>query len=88
MTNAKRDQNHVTTKLGVLCTDGVTLIPIALDSNQNVKVDTVSTISFDPATVDLRDENLVTAWMGVRSDDTSVVCPIYVNADGAILVDL
>lgn len=86
MTNAKRDSNHVPTRLGVLCTDGVTLVPIAIDAGGNMKVDAVSTISFTPSDIAPRDENHVAAWMGASSVDGTPV-PIYVNADGAVLID-
>lgn len=84
--NAIRDNNHIAVKLGVLCTDGVTLIPIAIDASGNVKVDTVSTVSVDLSTIDFRDSNYVPCWMGVNSI-TGLPCPIFVNASGAILVD-
>lgn len=87
--DAPHDQNFVKTKLGVSCLDGVTLIPIAIDPiSGGVKVDTTSTISFDPATVAPRDSNHDPAWLGTSSSDDSVVLPIYVNANGAILIDL
>lgn len=87
MANASRDNNHVPTKLGVLCTDGVTLVPIAIDPNGDMKVDSVSSISFDPSSIDFRDENYRPCWMGVRSDDGVTPCPVFVNADGAVLID-
>lgn len=86
MTNAIRDNNHVPVWLGVLCTDGVTLVPIAIDSATGFfKVDTTSTISFTPDQVALRDANYKHVLMGVDSTDDTKLCPIYVNADGAVL---
>lgn len=87
MSDALRDQNFVTTKLGVLCTDGVTTIPIAINaSNGCVLVDTTSSIS--PAAQNgRRDGNFRAAWMGVDSSDGTTPVPIYVNASGAILID-
>lgn len=86
MTDAVRDQNHVPVHLGVLCTDGVTLVPIAIDGSGNVKVDSVSTLLVPVNPIALRDRNHVPCWMGTSSvDDTPV--PIYVNADGAILIE-
>ncbi len=84
---APRDQNHVPVKMGLWCVDGVTPIPIAIDALGNMKVDTASTISFDPATIAPRDENHVPVWMGVSSVDLVTPVPIYVNADGAVLID-
>lgn len=85
--NAPTDQNHVPAKLGVWCVDGVTLIPIAIDpDNGGVMTDSVSTIGFTPGSIDFRDENYRPCWMAVNSVDGSPI-PIFVNADGAILID-
>jgi len=87
MPSTPRDSNNVPAKMGVLCTDGVTLIPIAVDALGNMKVDQISTISFTPATIAPRDENFVPAWLGVSSVDNETPVPIYVNAEGAVLID-
>lgn len=84
---APRDQNHVPVKMGLLCTDGVTPVPIAIDASGNMKVDQASTISFSPEDIAPRDENHVPVWMGVSSVDGVTPVPIYVNADGAVLID-
>lgn len=87
MTNAIKDQNNVPVWLGVLCTDGVTLVPIAIDSVTGyVKTDEVSTISFTPNQVALRDENHKHVVMAVDWTDDTKLCPLYVNASGAVLV--
>jgi hypothetical protein len=88
MANAPRDNNHITAKLGVLCTDGVTLIPISIDPvSGGINVDTVSTIGFTPGSIDFRDANYQPCWMAQNSVDGTPI-PIFVNADGAILVDV
>lgn len=88
MTNAIADQNFVRSKLGVWCVDGTTLIPIAIDSsNGGLKVDTTSTIGFTPGSIDFRDENYKPCWMAENSVDGTPI-PIFVNSDGAILVDI
>ncbi len=87
MTDAIRDNNHVPVWLGVLCTDGVTLVPIAIDSASGYfKTDSSSTISFTPNQVAIRDQNYKNVLMGVDSTDNTKLCPIYVNASGAVLV--
>ena len=87
MSNAIHDQNFVPIKLGVLCTDGVTLIPIAVNSSGGgMKTDVVSSISYNPTGIDFRDENYRPAWMGVDSV-TGLACPIFVNASGEVLID-
>lgn len=86
--NTQRDQNHVTSKLGVLCTDGMTLIPIAINPiNGGVKVDTISVISFTPGSIDFRDENYRACWIAQNSV-SGLPIPIFVNANGAVLMDI
>jgi hypothetical protein len=86
MTQASRDQNHVTSLLGILYSDGVTLVPIAIDGSGHVKTDTTNTISFTPPTISPEDENFVNVLMGVDSTDPTKLCPVYVNSSGAILI--
>ncbi len=84
--NAPHDQNRVKAKLGVWCVDGVTLIPIAIDPvGGGLMVDTTSTIGFTPGSIDFRDENYQPCWMATNDDDGTTI-PIFVNADGAILI--
>lgn len=88
MANAIHDNNRVPVKMGVLCTDGVTLIPIKINAtNGGFEVDAVSTIGFTPGSIDFRDENYRPCWMGVDSV-TGAPIPLFVNADGAVLVDI
>lgn len=83
---APHDQNWVKAKLGVLCTDGVTVIPIAIDSvTGGVEIDTVSTIGFTPGSIDFRDQNYQACWMAQNSSDGTSI-PIFVNASGAVLI--
>lgn len=85
--NAPIDKNFVKTALGVWCVDGVTTIPIAIDpATGAVQVDTVSTISFSPEDIAPRDENAEPVLLAESSVDGSAI-PVYVNADGAILID-
>lgn len=81
-----QDNNFVPVKMGILYTDGVTPVPIAIDAGGNMKVDTANTIAFTPEDVARRDENHVPVWMGVSSVDGTPM-PIYVTAAGAVLVD-
>jgi len=88
MTNAIHEQNSIFAKIGVLCTDGVTLVPIKIDAaTGGIMVDTTSTIGFTPGSIDFRDENYRPCWMAQNADDGTPI-PIFVNADGAVLVDL
>jgi len=86
MPNAPRDQNHVPTKLGVLFSDGTTLVPIAVNpTNGGIKVNTVDTILVPVTQIALRDENFVHVMMGISSVDETPI-PWYVDSTGAVLV--
>lgn len=86
MTNAIRDNNHTPVLLGVLYSDGVTLVPIAIDGSGNMLTDEVSSIGFTPNPVAIRDQNFEHVLMGVDTADATLPCPVYVNSDGAVLV--
>ena len=86
MTNAARDKNHVTSQLGILFSDGVTLVPIAVDGSGNMLVNTTDTIGFTPPEISPEDENYVNVLMGVDSTDPTKLCPVYVDATGAVLI--
>lgn len=90
MTNAKRDENNVPTMLGVLNTDGTTIIPIkiGIDAGDNVvKVDDNTTGSDLGPTRALRDENYVTTLIGVSSADGVTPVAVYADANGKLLID-
>lgn len=86
--NTAKDNNFVPAKIGVLCTDGITLVNIAIDTTTGgMKVDTTSTIEFTPGSIDFRNQNYRPCWMAQNSVDGTPI-PIFVNASGAILVDM
>ena len=80
-----RDNNHVPALMGVLCTDGVSPIPIAVDAGGNVEVDEVSIVLLAAINAQ-RDENHVPTLMGVSADDGVTPLPVYVNAAGKVLI--
>lgn len=83
---APRDQNHIFAKMGVWCVDGITPIPIAINPvGGGIMVDSVSTISYNPADIAPRDGDYQTVWLGQSSTSNSVL-PINVNALGAVLI--
>lgn len=94
MADAPLDQNHVKAKLGVLFSDGVTLVPIKLAAGTNAMM-TNSTDVVDPAILALyeagkpipRDANGEPAWCGQSSTNSAVVYPIFVDLSGAILIE-
>jgi hypothetical protein len=87
MAEAKLDQNHVKSKLGILFSDGLTLVPITINpATGGVRTNTTDSVS--PAVFKaLRDQNFTPSWIGQSSVDQSII-PIFVDATGAILVDL
>jgi len=86
MTNAIKDKNYVSTKLGVLFSDGVTLVPIAINSLGYITTNETDSISFTPNQVAIRDENFENVLMAVDSTDATKLCPVYVDSTGAILI--
>lgn len=86
-TNAIRDQNHIPVKLGVLNTDGVTLVPIAINPVGNgMKITTIDTISFTMTPIDSEDDNFVDAIL--CEGDDGLTYPLVVNSSGAVLIDM
>lgn len=83
---APTDQNFVRSKMGVLNTDGRTLVTIKYDeSNNGMRVNYTDTISFTMTPIDLRDENFnkVLLWEGTDG----LTYPWVVNASGEVLVN-
>ena len=94
MTKALIDQNYVKSKLGVLFSDGVTLVPIKINSlNGAVQVNAIDTVA--PAILTLytngmaipRDSNNQPALCGQSDTNSEVVYPVFVDAAGAILIN-
>lgn len=87
MAEAKRDQNFITTILGVASEDGVTPRNVGITADHSLEVDddtTGSDLSGDDA---YRDQNFVTTMIAVSEDDGVTPVPLYVNSDGKLLVD-
>lgn len=91
MTNAKQDENYIKSQLGVLFTDGTTLIPIAIDpSSGAIKLNTSSQVSAEVLALVKanKDENYETAMKGVSSADGTTVLPVFVDSSGAVLASV
>ena len=87
MTNASLDQNNVATKLGVLFSDGVTLVPIAINpSTGRVRTNSTDTLSVPAGTIALSDENRKRVLMGINSVDGTPI-PVYVDTEGKVLIE-
>lgn len=87
MTNASRDDNRVTTALGILNTDGTTIMPLYVGGNHGLKV-TDGTGGADLGDGHaLRDDNRVTALLGVSSADGVTPVAVYIDSTGHLLVN-
>lgn len=88
MSTAPRDGNHVPTILAVLNTDtvqGINLVPIAINgTNNGLKIDTTSTISFTMQPIDSRDTNYVDCWLFEGTDGKTY--PAVANSSGGLLI--
>lgn len=88
MANAKLDGNHVPTILAVLNSDtiqGTNLVPIAINgTNNGLKIDTTSTISFIMQPIDSRDQNYVGCWLFEGTDGKTY--PAVANSSGGLLI--
>jgi len=82
---APADQNHIRSKMGVLNTDGRTLVTIKInESNGGMMINTIDTISFTMTPIAPRDENFnkVLLWQGTDG----LAYPWVVNAQGQVLI--
>ncbi len=85
---AKRDQNNVPTLLAVLNTDGTTVGMVdANPATHSLAVNNNTTGSDSGPTRALRDENFVPTMLAVSSADGTTLIPLYVDADGKLLID-
>lgn len=94
MTNPPQDQNYVKGKLGVLFSDGITLVPIKINSvNNGFKVNTTDVVDSSILALYIagkpipRDTNGEPAWSGQSDSDPNVSFPVFVDANGAVLID-
>lgn len=87
MTDAVPDQNRVYSRLGVLFSDGVTLIPIACNEalDNAMYVNTTDTVSVTWPSISPKDENYKDCMMFVGSD--GLTYPWAVDAEGKVLID-
>jgi len=86
--NAARDDNNVPTILGVLNTDGETVMEIqANPATKSLSVNNNTTGTDQGPDRALRDENFVPTLLAVSSADGETLVPLYVDADGKLLID-
>lgn len=88
MANASHDGNHVHTLLGTLNTDGVTTIPIKMNSSNNRLKISDATTGSDMGMANMpHDGNFVSTIMGVSSADGVTPVTIYCDANGNLLIN-
>lgn len=88
MANASRDENNVPTLLAGLETDGVTLVPIKVNSSNHGIMCSEGTTGTDHGPTNApRDSNFVPALMAVSSTDGVTPVVVYATSDGQLLVD-
>lgn len=88
MTNAKRDENNVSTILGILNSDGQTVRPvIANPTTKALGVNNNNTGSNNGPDRALRDENFVPTLLAVSSADGETPIALYVDSEGKLLID-
>ena len=88
MTNASRDNNRVTTIIGMLNTDGTTLTPIKINPSGNaLKVDDGTTGSDSGPSVAGRDTNFVTSLFAESSAGDGALVALYADSNGNLLIN-
>ena len=90
MSNAKRDENRVTTITAILETDGLTIENIfASPTTHALKVDDDTTGSDNGPTPEraVRDGNYVKTLYAVSSVDGETPVALYTNASNELLID-
>ena len=89
MSNAAKDQNGVSTIIGALETDGVTVVPICAGPTSHTLCVSDGTTGTDHGPQNaLKDENDVSSLLAVSSDDGVTPVALYVTADGHLLIDM
>jgi len=88
MANARFDDNHVPSLLGVLNSDGSTITPIQADPSTHAVLisDGTTGSDFGPAQAKF-DDNHVPVMMAVSETDGITPVVVYANSLGGILVD-
>lgn len=83
-----RDDNFVIPRLAVLNSDpiqGINLVPIQLNSSNQILCNTTDTISFSMKPVSPRNKNYLNVWLFQGLDGKTY--PAVANASGELLVE-
>lgn len=87
MSNAQRDGNSVPTLLGVLNSDGATIVPVKVSSRLKLKVSDGATGSDHGPINALKDENGVSTLLAISSVDGKTLVPVYADVNGNLLIN-
>lgn len=88
MADAPRDSNQIPALLGVLDSDGLTVVPIkANPATHALKVSDASTGSDNGPTNAKRDQNQVTTLVATSSADGVTPVVVYADSSGNLLID-
>lgn len=89
MSDAKRDQNRVTTITAVLDTDGTTIENVCADPSVHSLCVEDNTTGSDngPDGRALHDSNHIPTFLAVSADDGETPVALYVDDDGNLLID-
>lgn len=87
MSNAGKDDNGVSTLIGVLNSDGTTVIPIKVNSSNSLMVSAGSSGSDKGPSNAKRDENDVPTLIAVSSSDGRTPVVVYADSSGNLLVN-
>lgn len=88
MANAQKDQNGMNTMTGILSSDGKTVIRIqASPTTHAMNIADGTTGSNLGPTLAKHDENMVPTLSAVSYLDGVTIVPLYVDANGNLLID-
>jgi len=89
MANAKKDNNGISTLLGVLDTNGSTLVRVKVNASSNnaLQVSNGSTGTDRGPSIAPRDENFVPALIAVSSVDGVTPVVVYADTNGKLLIN-
>lgn len=90
MTDAKRDENHVPTMIGLSSADGTTILPLYADITDNGLIVSNGLGGVDNGGTNAgKDQNRVSTLMAVSAVDGVTPVPLYVDpTDNSLLVRL
>lgn len=88
MSNAGKDENGVSTLIGVLNSDGATIIPVKANATTHrLNISDGTSGSNNGPTIAKKDENDVSSLIAVSSADGRTPVVVYADSSGRLLVN-